>query len=271
MYRKEDIINVVLRDGGKKKLSQAAVRTLSDLVNSGISIDKALRCINEDKIFFNGMEVIIHGFITEDNSNNGDIIGIFFRQDYKFLNVKDKVVIDIGANIGDSPIYFALNGAKKVIALEPYPYSFNFAIRNVKENNLENKIILVNAGYGKDGELLIDENFKSNGVTELKSFEKGKKIKIYSLKSLIEEFHLDNDLILKMDCEGCEYNLLNENNSILGKFLQIQIEYHYGYKSLLVKLKNSGFSVRYTKPKRFYNKYATKPKTLTGYIYASKF
>jgi 23S rRNA G2069 N7-methylase RlmK/C1962 C5-methylase RlmI len=32
---------------------------------------------------------------------------------YEDLNVKGKVVIDVGAYIGDSAIYFALRGAKK--------------------------------------------------------------------------------------------------------------------------------------------------------------
>ncbi len=245
MYREKKLINVVLKDGTRKKLSPKDVFMLSEFIKNGRSFDEALKCINEDKIPFNNMDVIIHGYITEDNKNNGNIYDVFLNQEYKFLNVKDRIVIDIGASIGDSPIYFAISGAKKVIALEPYPYSFNFAIRNVKENNLENKIILVNGGYGKDGELLIDENFKNNGLTDLKSFEKGKKIKIYSLKSLIEEFHLDNDLILKMDCEGCEYNLLNEDNSIIRKFSQIQIEYHYGYKKLVKKLNKAGFQVEY--------------------------
>jgi len=57
-------------------------------------------------------------------------------------------VVDIGASIGDSSIYFALNGASYVIALEPYPYTFNLAVKNVKVNNLNDKIKILNAGYG---------------------------------------------------------------------------------------------------------------------------
>ncbi|MCY0863297.1 MAG: hypothetical protein OWQ52_12855 [Metallosphaera prunae] len=36
-------------------------------------------------------------------------------------------------------------GARKVIALEPYPYSFRFAERNIRENKLDDKIVLLNA------------------------------------------------------------------------------------------------------------------------------
>jgi hypothetical protein len=35
----------------------------------------------------------------------------FIDEQYKWLNVKGKEVVDIGANIGDSAIYFAVNTA----------------------------------------------------------------------------------------------------------------------------------------------------------------
>ena len=35
------------------------------------------------------------------------------------------------------------------------------------------------------------------------------------------------------DCEGCEYNLLNEDCDILKKFKRIQLEYHHGYNKLI--------------------------------------
>jgi len=81
--------------------------------------------------------------------NDGDIGGIFGSEDYKILKPENEIVIDIGANIGDSPIYFALNKAKYVIPLEPYPTTFNLAVQNIKVNNLNDKITILNSGYGK--------------------------------------------------------------------------------------------------------------------------
>ena len=200
-------------------------------------------------------DIVIHGL-----NDNGDLIDVFVLEDYKFLNVDNETVIDVGANIGDSAIYFALNGAKNVIALEPYPYSFKLAIRNVRENNLENKIEVLNAGYGKDGEISIDENEKSGLGSKLKPSEAGEKIKIYSLESLLKKFNLDR-AVLKMDCEGCEYHILNENNSVLAKFPQIQIEFHNGYKKLVKKLKRAGFQVKYVNSRGL---------VTFGYIYAKR-
>jgi len=61
-------------------------------------------------------------------------------------DLKEKDVVDIGANIGDFSIYFAVLGAKKVIGVKPLPNVANCAINNVNLNNLENKIKIINAG-----------------------------------------------------------------------------------------------------------------------------
>ena len=52
--------------------------------------------------------------------DNGDPTTVFLYEEYQTLPVKDRIVIDIGGSIGDTAIYFALKGAKKVIALEPF-------------------------------------------------------------------------------------------------------------------------------------------------------
>jgi hypothetical protein len=43
------------------------------------------------------------------------ILEVFDYGMYKLLSVKDRVVVDVGAFVGDSAIYFALKGARKVI------------------------------------------------------------------------------------------------------------------------------------------------------------
>ena len=73
-----------------------------------------------------------------------------------------------------------------------------------------------------------------------------------------------------MDCEGCEYNLVNEDKDVLDRFSQMQIEYHYGPKKLVEKLRNSGFDVKYTEPKKSYNAQLENPNLCSGYIYATK-
>ena len=63
----------------------------------------------------------VFGFKSiRDARNMGWLIAenLIYEQ-YKILGVSNKDVIDIGANIGDTAIYFAVKGARHVYAFEP--------------------------------------------------------------------------------------------------------------------------------------------------------
>lgn len=60
------------------------------------------------------------------------------------------------------------------------------------------------------------------------------------------------------------------DNETLRKFDEIMIEYHYGYKNIVEKLKKTGFRTRCTKSKYSYNPHAENPHMFIGYIYATK-
>ncbi len=257
-------IKVILRNGGEMVLPSRFITSYVRLIQyKNQNIQKFNLTGEGVSFYYKNYPIIL------DIPPFSDPDAVFFSEEYNFLNVKDEDVIDIGINIGDSPIYFALNGAKRVIGLEPYPYAFSFAEKNIKLNNFQN-IILLNAGYGKDSTILIDDNKISKASSELiASNHGGKEIPIYSLRSLFNQYEI-KDAILKMDCEGCEYNLLNEGADVISRFKQIQIEYHYGYEKLKDKLEKSGFIVKYTEPKKSYNSEKSNPNNVVGYIYAER-
>jgi FkbM family methyltransferase len=199
---------------------------------------------------------------------NGEIIGVFYKKDYGFLDVKDKTVIDIGANIADSSIYFALEGASTVIALEPYVKNSDIARHNIDLNNLSSKIILIQSGCSsKEENLMVDSDY-SGVFKPLLQSKNGKTIKLMTLQSIMERFHIET-AVLKMDCEGCEYDvILNASKNILKRFSQIQIEYHYGYHTLKTILSEIGFEVSVTTPRFRFNKFAEKKDMYVGWLYA---
>lgn len=206
---------------------------------------------------FDGRRLTIHG------RNYADLKTSFVDQDYDVLNVNSQTVIDVGANVGDTPIYFALRGAKRVIAFEPFPTLYYLAKRNVEENGLSDKITLVNAGCGKDGTVRIKPDQQANSGSKLVDQSEGIEIPTYSLNTIVEKFNVEDRSVLKVDCEGCEYDLIgNASEDVLKKFNQMIIEYHDGYSSLVRKLRGSGFRVKHTMPKRDKNFPAV------GYIYA---
>jgi FkbM family methyltransferase len=197
----------------------------------------------------NNPKVTLYGSIT-----NGDAVGVFFENIYGNLPVFGKTVIDIGANIADSSIYFALRGAKKVIGLEPFPKNYEIAKRNVESNNLSDKITLLLAGCGaSQGFVTISayDNDKSWVGSSVKNSSEGFKVPLLTLEDILKQNNLQNGElnILKMDCEGCEYeSILSATRDTIRSFSYIQIEYHYGYKDLKYKLEENGFIVSVSKP-----------------------
>lgn len=68
--------------------------------------------------------------------------------EYCGIDVNRKYILDIGgAFVGDSSIYFALQGAKKVYAIEPNPYLFPILVDNIHLNKLDNVICLTISHY----------------------------------------------------------------------------------------------------------------------------
>lgn len=70
-----------------------------------------------------------------------------------------------------------------------------------------------------------------------------------TLKHILNQNNIDSGAVLKMDCEGCEYDsIISSDQYTLQKFDDIQIEYHHGYRNLKEKLERSGFKVSVTCP-----------------------
>jgi FkbM family methyltransferase len=194
----------------------------------------------------------------------------FFLKSYEKLNFEGRVVLDIGANVGDTAVYFALGGAKRVIALEPYPQTYEVTVRNIERNRMTGTVALLNAGIGgKEAEVLVDLSFKSNGSSPLREFNAGKKVSIVTLDRLVEDYRLDG-AVMKMDCEGGEYPAILGSKK-LAAFEEIIMEYHYGYKNIKEKLEKEGFSVELIgTPAYNYNVHADHHHFILGMLHAKK-
>ena len=167
--------------------------------------------------------------------------------------IAGKTVVDIGASFGDTAVYFAIKGAGKVYAFEPLPSVYKLAKENIKLNKLQNKCRIINAavGWGK-GAYLEDPKFKYIFYRDLPEYKNNKGILIISLRDIVDKFDINNG-VLKIDCEGREYDIiLNSSDELLRRFDYIIMEYHYGFENLRDKLQAAGFSVKYGKPNKIY-------------------
>ena len=190
-------------------------------------------------------KIIFHGGL-----DNGDIVNTFFKKDYAKILVNKKTVLDIGANIGDTAIFYALNGAKRIIGVEPFPKNFDAAQKNINANNFNDIIKVIQAGCSSKKEIVkIDPEFQSDIESKISNFKKGVDIPMLTIEHLIKKYEIPKKSILKIDCEGCEYDII-ENISLetISYFNSIQIEYHNGFKKLKKKLEDFGYTVQVTKP-----------------------
>lgn len=264
---KADIIKVKIRGGDTLRVPTGLIYFIKELIkNNGRKKGYQFDPI-QGIITFPFMDRKMKMKFYENGVSNGEFAS--FSGDYNFLKpIRGNTIIDIGANIADSSVWFAVNGASKVIALEPYRYSYKMAIKNIEINDLKNNIILLNVGYGPNREIEVEDT-KTNVGTVLKEFKGGIKISLQTLETILTCYgeHVSGNLLLKMDCEGCEYNILDEEENTLTRFSKILIEYHNGYESIAEKLKSCGFKVEYTKPHIWYDK-ETERNLVQGYLYA---
>lgn len=163
---------------------------------------------------------------------SAQVLGETFLSDvYGFFDVKDNVVLDIGAYVGDTAVYFACRGAKKIVAYEPNPTSAEMAKENAGLNGYVGKIVVVNAGIGaEDGFLQLDNKCK---------------VKQVSIKSALDMVgYVD---LLKMDCEGAEWEIMAKSVSegLLKKVGKIIMEVHGFHPERMEKILNqANYTVR---------------------------
>lgn len=234
LYFKKFPIEVLYKDN-----SEISVKCLSHLWLASYGF-KFSYCDNNSISFdFEGKQLQFIG--TE---NNGAIGDVFAEKELETLDVEGKIVIDIGANIGDSPVYFVLRGAERVIAIEPFPYTYELLKSNISINGVSEKVTTLNVAIGgKTGMMNVSPILTNTVGTLATNAHDGVPIKILTVDDFLEDLNLNlNNIVLKIDCEGCEYEVLPTiSKSNLNKINEIFIEYHNGIKSLREILTQNGY------------------------------
>lgn len=190
----------------------------------------------------------------------GHLVEIYLDEIYG-SGFKNKNVIDIGMSNGDSSIYFAKEGSKRVIGLEPDKRSFDLALKNIKESQVDNIVLPLNKALSDQTgiiELIVyDSNPNANSVDEinmvkLKDSKFKERVEAITLKEIIDMFNGENIDLLKMDCEGCEYKVLRTlPQEYFSKILNIILEYHNGLQDIPEILKKQGFNIKISESNNF--------------------
>lgn len=187
---------------------------------------------------------------------------VFVTKDYNFISNHKVIVIDIGANVGISSLYFStLDCVDKIYAFEPIVDTFKQAEYNLELNKTNHKVeVIKNIGLGKNDRtetVLFNKHSKGNvgfrGVLSptyannqnnetraLKIIETSKEI-----QSIIDNAD-GQKIMIKMDCEGAEYEIFENlsESKLLDKIDILIIEWHdKGAKTIEDTLLKFGFII----------------------------
>jgi len=172
---------------------------------------------------------------------------IFNEEIYFFkTDKKDPVIIDCGANVGTSILYFKnLYPDSTIIAFEADTKVYNVCKRNIEFYGLSS-VTLYNLGLWDEA---TEINFRIEGADAGRidfannDFDGLQKIKTTRLTNYLER-EVD---FLKIDIEGAEYRVLKEIKDKLGLVKKLFIEYHSFYDTeqvldeILFIIKDNGF------------------------------
>ena len=171
---------------------------------------------------------------------------ILLEEIYKFKPDSEKpLIIDCGANMGVSILYFARTyPSAKIIAFEPEKEIFDVLQKNTYSYTLRNVELHNKAVWNSETELEFTTDHGMGGsVTNMYSNQTAVKVQAIRLADYLQQ-RVD---FLKLDIEGAEYPVLKDCEPFLKNVKHIFVEYHsfinqeQKLEEILAMLKNAGF------------------------------
>ena len=160
---------------------------------------------------------------------------VFVREEYdlSFLNLNPRIIVDAGANIGLTSVFFALAYPQaRIIAIEPEESNFKILIKNTQ---FYHRILPIHAALWNKQERLQITNPKADKwsfkVTEGKESKTTETVRGLSVAELLTEAETNHIDIMKIDIEGAEKELFDSRyENWLDKTDLIIIELHEGFR-----------------------------------------
>ena len=176
-----------------------------------------------------------------------------------FSNSADGLILDIGAQIGTASVVLSSLHRGKILCFEPVPENCRFLQMNLEANQIANAVIVPAAVTDQDGfaEFEIDPNSSVAGraaglmATDPRVFSQSLRVKSVTLRTALKDFPSQAIHLIKMDCEGGEYSIVDQiTPELQPRIRNMTFEVHdldraRNARVLTEKLKRLGFRVRY--------------------------
>ncbi|MEM4964896.1 MAG: FkbM family methyltransferase [Pyrobaculum sp.] len=159
------------------------------------------------------------------------------------VDVKDRVVVDVGAYIGDTTLFYVSRGARRVYAFEPVEKYFKYLDENVKRNGAVDKVVVNNYGLWFEDETIgIEYRYIGTGLFPGSDMA----LKVKNLGDVLSEIASVEGRIdlVKMDCEGCEYALLTTPCEVVRLARQYIVEIHGAPAPIVNHMSKCGYDAK---------------------------
>lgn len=161
-------------------------------------------------------------------------------------DLTDLVVVDAGAFVGDTSLYFAQRGAR-VFAFEPDPRNFRLLLRNLLLNpDLSERVHPFRAAVGSHGTVGFSAGL--HGGSGRYADGEGQVLQVDSLdlEGILEKCPGQEAFLLKADCKGSEFELAQQ--AAISRFQRLFIEYSADLLSkrvsdLMSSIEAAGFQI----------------------------
>jgi len=174
---------------------------------------------------------------------------LFIDELYKFTPkvIKNGIILDCGANMGLSVLYFALNYPDhKILAFEPEEAIFNVLEENVRTFGLTNVTLFKKAVWTKEETLTFHSDGGMGG--RVNNLYKKSNQPINTVETVILKDYLSDQVdFLKIDIEGAEVEVIKSCKGHLGQVKHFFFEYHnhihqpQTLHELLAQMQEEGF------------------------------
>ena len=168
---------------------------------------------------------------------------------------ENDTVIDVGGHIGLFMLFceqFCRKG--KIYCFEPVLDNYRIFLDNVKLNNLENVFSFNTAVSKQDGNIPLYLNDDASGHSVFLKSSNSIQVDSITLQKIFDLNNIKKCNLLKLDCEGSEYEIINSlPDSYFSMIDKMIIEYHFAEKypklltDLIKKLEFTSFSVNVKK------------------------
>ena len=236
---------------------QLALKAREKFTNWRILVNLYFKKIKEEYVILetkNNIKIKIR----TDSTDIMQLATVWLAEDYKItdFSINDNdIIIDIGAHIGLFSLFasqYCKNG--KIYCFEPIKENYDILTENIDLNKIKNLIPFNYAVSKESNHKKIYLNSDDSAHSIFPSGENFIEVKSTTIKSIFDENQINNCNILKLDCEGAEYEIIDSiPKEYFFRINKIIIEYHLAskkpelYENLLKKLEDLSFKIKIEK------------------------